>query len=112
VIDAGDLDQRVTFGERTIIDDGAGNERGDFADRFTVSAQFVHLRGGESVMAARLDGKHVQVIRVWTSSDTQQVTTDWLVKDARKGTLFNIRDITPARDGSFLDLLCETGVAL
>lgn len=110
--DSGDLNHRVTFGERSEVSDGAGNERGGFADRFTVWAGFVHMRGGEAIMAARLDGRHVQVIRVLTSSNSRLVTPSWLAKDARKGTLFNIRDITPTADGMFLDMLCETGVAL
>lgn len=110
--DSGDLNQRVSFGERAMISDGAGNERGAFADKFTVWAEFVHMRGGEGIMAARLDGRHVQVVRVLASTETRQVTSTWLAKDARKGTLFNIRDITPSKDGAFLDMLCETGVAI
>jgi SPP1 family predicted phage head-tail adaptor len=112
VTGAGDLTQRVTFGERAKVSDGAGNERGGFADKFTVWAEFVHMRGGEAIMAARLDGRHVQVIRVRASSQSKSVTPNWLAKDARLGTLFNIRDITPTADRMFLDFLCEAGVAL
>jgi SPP1 family predicted phage head-tail adaptor len=112
VSESGDLTQRVTFGERSTVSDGAGNERGAFEDRFTLWAEFVHLRGGESVMASRLDGKHVQVIRVLTSSKSRQVTAAWMAKDARTGTLFNIRDISPTKDRMFIDFLCESGVAI
>jgi len=105
---AGDLRERVTFQQRGTASDGAGGTVTTFTDQFTVSAQFVHLRGGESVMAARLEGVHTQVIRVRRSSDTRKAGHDWRIVDARAGTEFNIRDITPTDDRAFLDFLVDT----
>lgn len=88
-----------------------GNTVSDWQEQFVVRAGFVHLRGGESVMAGRLQGKHTQVIRVRSSSQTRTITTDWRVVDKRNGDIFNIRDITVETDRQFISLLCEKGVA-
>lgn len=120
---AGDLYYRVAFLKREEIDDGMGNKVGDkLVEQFQCRAAFRQLRGGESVMAGRLQGKHTQVIIVRASSQTRQVTTDWIVRDVRAsvevepgqftGDLFNIRDVTHETDRMWVSLLCERGVAV
>lgn len=108
---AGDLKHRVAFDKRGVSSDGAGGNTAAFAEQFVVWAGYTHLRGGESVIAARLEGRHVQVVRVRASSTTRQVTTDWRIRDRRTQDVFNIRDITPTEDRAFIDFLCESGVA-
>ena len=108
---AGDLFFRVAFDKRVEIDDGAGNTVGEWQEQFQCRAGYTHLRGGESVMADRLQGQHTQVIFVRRSSASRQVTTDWRVRDVRDGKSFNIRDITPTDDRLWLDFLCQSGVA-
>lgn len=108
---AGDLYERVGFEAPQSGSDGGGGVLAGHVERFVVRAGYTHLRGGESVMAARLEGRHVQVIRVRASSDTRQVTADWRIVDKRAGTVFNIRDITPSTDRAWLDFLVERGVA-
>jgi SPP1 family predicted phage head-tail adaptor len=107
----GDLYYRVAFDKRSEVDDGYGNTVSDWAEQFQCRAAYRHLRGGESIMAGRLEGKHVQVITVRASSQTRQVTTDWRMRDARDGTVFNIRDVTAEIDRMFISFLCERGVA-
>lgn len=92
-------------------DDGYGNYVGGWVQQFTCRAQFIHLRGGEAVMAGRLQGTHTQIIRVRRSSLTLTATTDWMVRDTATSAEFNVRDITPTDDRAWLDLLCESGVA-
>lgn len=110
-MNAGPLKQRVTFQKQGTMSDGAGGTTTAFVDQFTVWAGYTHLRGGETVLAARLQGQHSQVIRVYRSRRTRLITTDWRVKDARTGVVLNIRDITPTDDGAFFDMLCQSGVA-
>ncbi|MBB2973951.1 phage head closure protein [Mesorhizobium sp. RMAD-H1] len=110
-VSAQDLVYRVAFDERVEIDDGAGNTVGDWQERFQCRAAFRHLRGGESVMASRLQGHHVQIITVRSLSQARQVTTDWRVRDVRTGVAFNIRDVTHEVDRQFIAFLCESGVA-
>ena len=84
---------------------------GGWQTQFSVRAAYRHLRGGESVIAARLQGQHTQVITVRASAQTRQITTDWRLVDARDGTVFNIRDVTAETDRQWISLLCERGVA-
>jgi len=111
-ISAGDLYYRVAFDKRVEVEDGAGNTVGDWQEQFSCRAAYRHLRGGESVMAGRLQGKHTQVIIVRASSLTRSVSTDWRVRDVRNGEVFNIRDITHETDRRWVSMLCEKGVAV
>lgn len=109
---AGDLVERVTFDRKGTASDGAGGTTTAWTEQFTCRAGYTHLRGGETVIAARLEGTHVQVIRVRRSTETDAVTTDWRIRDTRSGEIFNVRDVTPTRDRQWLDFLCERGVAI
>lgn len=111
VIGAGDLYYRVHCQRRVQIDDGAGNTVGAFATHFTVYAAYDHLRGGEAVIASRLENKHPVIITVRASSQTRQINSDWRLIDARDGTAWAVRDVTHETDRKWISLLCERGVA-
>lgn len=114
MIEAGKLTERVTLAKRQEINPDAPNDYGntvaDWQDQGTVWAEFVHLRGGEAVIAGRLQGRHPMVVRVRASALTRAVTPDWRLMDSR-GMVYAVRDVTPDPDRSSLDLLCESGVA-
>jgi SPP1 family predicted phage head-tail adaptor len=109
---AGFLRERVAFDKKTTVDDGAGGKATTWVEQFQRRAGFTHLRGGETVLAARLEGTHTIVIRVRSSTETRTIATDWRVRDIRTGTAYNIRDITPTDDRAFLDILAQSGVAV
>lgn len=106
---AGRLDKLVTFQKRSAASDGHGGEESTWSDQFTVWGGFTHLRGGETVLAERLEGVHPAVIRVRRSTDTVKVTTDWRVKDA-DDVIYAIRDVTPT-ERSHIDFLVASGTA-
>lgn len=113
---AGDLYYRVGIEARVANNPDSpldyGNVENAWVEQFETRAAFIHLRGGEDVLAARLQGRHLQVIRVRNSTETRTITTDFRVVDKRNGDVFNVRDVTPDREGrQFIDLLCEKGVA-
>lgn len=108
---AGDLYYRVAFDKKGTASDGAGGTTAAFAEQFQCRAAFIHLRGGETVMAARLAGQHQQIVRVRSSTDSRQVTAGWRVRDVRSGAVFNVRDVTPSTDRMWIDFLCQSGVA-
>lgn len=108
---AGDLIERVAFERPVSGSDGAGGVHNGFQEWYACRAQFIHLRGGESVLAARLEGRHSQVIRVRSCSTAREITTDWRARDKRSDTVFNIRDVTPSSDRLWIDFLVEKGVA-
>ncbi len=105
------LIQSVAFEKRVETGgDGAGNFKSDFVEQFRCRAEFIHLRGGESVMASRLQGKHTQVVRVRSSGLTCQVATDWRIRDLRRNIVFNIRDAEWEVNRRFIAFTCESGV--
>jgi len=107
----GDLFNRIAFDKRAEIDRGDGVTVGAWEEQFQVLAGYVHMRGGEAVMAGRLQGRHSQVMFVQASDQTRLVTTEWQVRDVRSGIAYAVRDITPSDDRLWLDFLCESGVA-
>jgi hypothetical protein len=114
-LSAGDLYYRVAFEARTMENPDSpadyGNTESTWVELFSCRAEFIHLRGGEDVMAARLQGRHLQVIRVRASDETDAVTTDNRIVDMRNGDILNIRDVTHDTDRRCIDFLCEKGVA-
>lgn len=108
---SGQLHYQVALLKREQVDDGQGNTEGKFVEQFQTRAEFIHLRGGESVLAGRLQGKHTQVIRVRNSANTRLISTDWMLRDVRTGKSFNIRDIEHEVNRQFISLTCESGVA-
>lgn len=109
---AGRLTERVSLFKRGELDDGYGNTVTDWILQFEAAAGYQHLRGGETVMAARLTNKHPVVVRLRTSAVARQVTADWKVIDKRTGVEYAIRDVTHDVDRQYIDLLCERGVAI
>lgn len=110
-VSAGDLYYSVHCQKRTEQDDGYGNTVSGLATQFTVRAAYTHLRGGEAVIASRLENKHPVVITVRASSQTRQINSDWRLVDARDSTVWAVRDVTHETDRQWISLLCERGVA-
>lgn len=110
-VSAPSLYYMVNCQKRVEVDDGAGNTVGDFATQFSIRAAFAHLRGGEAVIASRLENKHPVIITVRASSQTRQINSDWRLVDARDGTAWAVRDVTHETDRKWISLLCERGVA-
>lgn len=110
-IGAGDLHYRVHCQKRIEQDDGYGNTVSDFATQFTVRASYRHLRGGETVIASRLENKHPMIITLRSSTQTRQINSDWQLVDARDNSVWAVRDVTPETDRQWISLLCERGVA-
>lgn len=115
-LSAGQLKHRIGFDVRTSSNPDSpadyGNTVEEWVEQFEERAQFIHVRGGETVMAARLQGRHVLIMRIYSSARTRQITTDWRAVDQRTSVIYNIRDVTHDEGRRFIDLLCESGVAV
>lgn len=120
---AGALRGRVHFQKRATTESpwlpGQTTE-GDFETVFTCAAEFVPLRGSETVIASRLQGVQPYIVRVRQSSQTRQVDETWRVVDARapqppdvKARVFAIKapPTDPDQKRTRLEILCEQGVA-
>ena len=104
---AGALRERVSFAARGEQKDGFGNEVSGWVEQFQDAAEYTHLRGTETVIAARLANRHPQVVRVRSSARTRSVTSDWRITDTRTGTEYAVKDVTHTTDNKWCDFLCE-----
>lgn len=122
--DPGRLNARVAFDARADADSGDGNHEGDFVQRFARRAGFTFLRGTESVIAARLEGRQPIVVRVRACSQTRQIDAGWRMRDLRNGEwvgsgadaywsgpAYAVRSVIPSDDRQWIDVTVESGVA-
>lgn len=106
----GKLEQRATFYSPTASADGYGGVVNGWTEEFTYWTRRQFLRGAEDVQAARLQGRQPVILTVRRDSDTETITTEW--KAAIDGVEYNIRTVEPHEDRRYIDLLCESGVAV
>lgn len=109
---AGKLVESVAFYALTETPDGSGGMVKDWAKQFSTRAHFKYLRGGESVIAARLSGTQPVVVTIRTHSAARQITPEWQMRDTRRGTIYNIRTVIPSDNRQYLELTCESGVTV
>lgn len=108
---AGKRRERVTFAKRIAADDGMGNTVGAFADQFTRWAEIRPMRGGETVIASRLEGVRPVLIIVLRDSETETIGNDWKATDDTDGRVYAIKSIDDMdRDRKDLTLIAEAGV--
>lgn len=69
------------------------------------SAQITNLRGGEAVMAQRLQGSQPVIIGVRASSVTRQIDNAWRAIDARSRQIYDITNATLSEDRVWIDIL-------
>lgn len=110
---AGALSEIVAFESRAVIDDGMGNEiSGDWTERFRANARIQPIKGGESVIADRLQGTQPVVVRVRYEPQTMAVNTDWRVRDSRAGTIYQIKSSANMDEKRrYIEFLAIAGVA-
>ncbi len=108
---ARDLQERVTFDAPSFDDDGVQDGWTDGA--LTCAAHFRYLRGGETVQAERLRGTQVLVVTIRRNSVADGITAEWKMRDARRGTVFNITaPPVPTEDRAWLEITATSGVAV
>lgn len=113
MVGAGKLDRRLQFSERVEVDDGYGNTVGAFVPQFSDAANIKFLKGGESVMAARLTANGPVIVTVRNSTQTRRIAPQWQAQDTRTGVVYNIRERPrESDDRSTLEFLAESGVAV
>jgi SPP1 family predicted phage head-tail adaptor len=108
---AGKMDYRVAFDQATGTVTPTGGQVTAWVEQIAgVWAAITFLRGGETVIAARLTGRQPAVVRVRASAATRAITTEWRMRDLRAGTVYAIRSIIETDNRAYLDLTCESGV--
>lgn len=111
---AGKLRSLLAFQRRGEVEDDYGNVQvGKWGTAFTAHAELIPLRGGEAVMASRLDGRQPYVIRIRSSSQSRAVDASWQIVDARnESRVFAIKAIVdPDNKNAWLDITATLGEA-
>jgi hypothetical protein len=113
VTTAGELRDRIAFAMRPEVDDdGYGNVEGPWEGQFEVAAKLTYLKGGESVMAARLAGTQPVAITIRDSRAARAVTAGWRARDVRSGREFNITAAALSDDRAFILVTATAGGAV
>lgn len=108
---AGSLNDRVCFERRIDEPDGAGSFESRWSEHWTCAAGIKDMRGGEDVLARRLNSVKPAIITVRDCELSRCIDSNFRARDVRRGTIYNVRDVTPSRLTGFIDLLCESGTA-
>ena len=107
------LHERLRFYKREDqADDGLGNTLSDWVEQFDQRAGRKWLRGREEVLASRLQGTQPVIFTVRKSAQADQICPDWMAEDRTTGKRYNVREVTESDTRQYIDLLCESGVAL
>lgn len=105
----GALRERLHFQARGSTDDGFGNPvAGAFETQFTLNGHLRPLRGSETVMASRLEGRQPYVLTVRRTPASARVNEAWQAMDARApGRLFAIvaPPVDPDGSNQWLEML-------
>ena len=105
------LDYHAAFSMRESVETDMGGTVDDWVPQFSEWAGVKHLRGGESVMQARLASRNPVVITVRNSARARQITSEWQVRlRSRSGVVkdYEIKeDPRPTEADGFLEFLAE-----
>ena len=110
-MNAAKLQELVAFDRPTEAPDEYGGVNRTFSEAFRTAAAFLYLRGGETVQAARLEGRQPVVVTIRQSALARTIGPDWRMRDARRNEVYNIRSIVPSADRMYFELTCEKGTA-
>lgn len=94
---------RVRFERRAA--DANGDLIGAWRTLFETRARLQNIRGGETVMAERLEGNQPVIITIHWQSAAASLTTADRVVDARSGQIYDIKNITPDEWRKWVDVL-------
>jgi head-tail adaptor len=117
-MNAGRLERRLQFQSPKEIDDGAGNYTQGFEPQFECAASVTFMKGGEQVLASRLEQVSPVIIAVRSANATRRITGEWRAEDMRSGAIYMVKE-TPrhpvrkdgSEDRSMLEFLATSGVA-
>lgn len=99
----------VVFERRSSEPDGFGNYIGDWVLAFSRWCSVNALRGGETVIASRLEGRQPVIVTVRSDPDTDLIDPE--MRATINGRAYNIREMPRlTEDRLYLEFLAEAGV--
>lgn len=101
------LSERVAFDAPTGGTDSFGGETVGWTEHHVCAAQWLYAKGDESVQAARQAGRSAYKLKVRSSAKTRAVTTDYRLRDTRRGDAWNIVECDAITDRRWVFLVVE-----
>lgn len=102
---------RFRFEKRLEEEDPFGNTEGEWQVLFTRRVCLRAQKGGETVLAQRLQSQQPVLVIVRRDSETSLIQPDWRLVDERTDIIYAIHTVYDMeRHGRHITLLCETGV--
>jgi head-tail adaptor len=108
---AGRLAKSLIFEAEGNVPDGHGGFTIDWLERHRCHARLAYHRGGEAVEAARLRGASIYKVRIRSCAAARAISPEYRMRDARRGTIYNIREVDAISDRAWIYILAESGVA-
>lgn len=109
---AGPLRELLMAESRSPIDDGMGNEiSGPWTEQSLHPASLVARRGGEAVIAGRLQGTVSFVATARYSMACAAISTDYRFRSTRSGQTYSILTAIARPGRDYIDFDVVTGVA-
>tara|TARA_R110002012_G_scaffold101777_4_gene241148 strand:- start:1839 stop:2180 length:342 start_codon:yes stop_codon:yes gene_type:complete len=107
----GKLDRRIAFYSPISSSGGYGGTEYGWNLEFEVWTNVRYLKGGESVMAGRLEGKRPVVLTLRKSIDSVSISSNWKCNFDHMD--FNIREAPKQSDDRlYVEFMVEGGVAV
>lgn len=100
---AGAARAKVTLQRRG--EDANGDRLGPWEDVADRSAEIVYLRGGEGVVAQRLQGEQPVVVAVRSCAVTRQIDNAWRAINTRSRQIYDIASAAPSDDAAWIEML-------
>jgi head-tail adaptor len=103
----GALKERVAFDAPSGGTDAFGGTTEAWTEHHVCAAQWIYGRGDEGVEAAREAGRKSYKIRVRQCAAMRAVTEAYRMRDVRRETTWNIREIDAVTDRAWVHLVVE-----
>lgn len=105
-MDASALSSRVTFQSPIHWRDADGQQQHGWRPEFREWVKVHYLRGGESVMASRMQSRNPAILTVRASRQAERITSEW--RALVNGKAFEVKeDPRPTPDRAFYEMLAE-----
>lgn len=103
----------LAFERRAMVSDDFGNEQaGDWQELCRRSCAIRPLKGGERVIAGRLEGQVPALIFVRLDEITKQARASWRLRNVESGEFWAVRSAADMEQKRrFITMSCESGVA-
>ncbi|AXC50060.1 head-tail adaptor protein [Paracoccus suum] len=105
------LDYQATFSARETVETDMGGTEDAWVPQFTEWAAVKHLRGGESVMQARLASRNPVIITIRNSARARRITSEWQAELRDRTGIRKVyaikEDPRPTEANGYLEMLAE-----